>query len=276
MNPVALITGATDGIGRATAIELARMKYTVHILGRNTAKGEETLNNLKEIYPDGAHEFFFCDLSTTDAVHTFLDGYTQLYQRLDVLVLNAGIFPAKTTLSADGLDLSFSVGYVSRYLFSIRLNKLLTASTPGKVIHVCGSVIGNIQYEKLKKPTYNKIKSVWQTSVGSAFLTYHWKSLTHTNVTHTHWNPGIVNTQTVQSQSFIVRFLSGLMGMIEPNVAGQLLAQHIQQSTTETTYGHFYSNGQPKSPPKQMTDRKKLQDLLTFSESFTQFIISPD
>ena len=125
MANLALITGATAGIGRATAMNMARLGYDIHILGSNKKRGKETLQCLKEINSAGKHCFFPVDLSQLETVNNFLDEYLRHYEALDVLVLNAGIFPRQKTRSQDGIDLSFSVGYISRYLFSIRLNPLL-------------------------------------------------------------------------------------------------------------------------------------------------------
>lgn len=264
----ALITGASDGIGRETAIELAKIGYSIHVLGINKERGIELLKILNRQLSDGEHELFIVDLSEMKQVNKFLNYYTNRYKSLDILVLNAGIFPKKKTLSKDGIDLSFSVGYVSRYLFSIKLNTLLEKSNIGKVIHISGSVVGKIHYSKLNKPTYNKMTSVWQNSVGSALIVNNWKKITQSSVAHMHWNPGIVNTQTVKSQSKTVQILSKLMGMIEPNKAGKMLAQNIEQYKANEVNGKFFLKGTMKTKNIKHNSQK-LKDLLKFSISFT-------
>lgn len=266
--PTALITGSTDGIGKATALSLAKLGYSVHILGRNQERGEEVLSSLKQINKEGSHQFFVCDLSTTANVNSFLDQYIKTQSSLDVLVLNAGVFPKKVKLSDDGIDLSFSVGYISRYLFSVRLNPLLSKSSIAKVLHVNGSVIGTIKLDQLKAPQYGKMTSVWQNSVADALLCYHWKTISETKVQHTHWNPGIVNTQTVKKQSSIIQFLSKLAGMIEPQEAGDQIAAHIHTNQSDSD-SSFWVKGKAVKAKAKIVNGEALEDLLSFSKEFT-------
>ncbi|BDD06748.1 SDR family NAD(P)-dependent oxidoreductase [Aureibacter tunicatorum] len=270
MEKTALITGATDGIGKATAIALAKKDYTIHVLGIDKKRGEETLSTLNELNPNGKHKLFITDLSDLKQIDTFIHEYTQQYQSLDVLLLNAGIFQNKPTLSKSGIDLAFAIGYVSRYIFSVKLNPLLAKSRIGKVIHVNGSVVGEIKFNQLTNPKYNSMTSVWQNSVGSALLAYHWQSISSSKVAHMHWNPSIVNTQTVKSQSSIVRFLSKLAGMIEPEKAGQMLADNIDQTPRSESTGAFYVKGKKKKAKKSIANgTARLKELLQFSKKFT-------
>lgn len=269
MNYTVLITGSTEGIGAATAIEFAKRHYSVHILGRNKTKGEKVLEQLQSYNPEGNHLFFSADLSVKADVKRFLDNYLKEQSSLDILILNAGIHPKSNTLSRDGIDITFSIGYISRYMFAVRLNKLLSASKLGKVIHINGSVIGKIHFDELSNPRYNKMISVWQNSIGSALLVSNWKTFTNTNVEHIHWNPGIVNTQTVKSQSKVVQLLSKALGMVEANKAGECIASFVTENSEKNIGGNFYSKGKLKKKPKLHSDKALFKKLIEYSESFT-------
>ncbi|KXX67677.1 SDR family NAD(P)-dependent oxidoreductase [Flammeovirga sp. SJP92] len=272
MQKTALITGATDGIGKATAILLAQHGYIIHVLGTNSNKGEVVLKELRNISGEKEHQLFICDLSSIKAVNQFLDQYLLQFPSLDVLILNAGIQPKEALLSIDGIDKSFTTGYISRYLFSVRLNPLLQKSPIKKVIHINGSIIGKIKYQQLDNPQYSMITKVWQNSIGSALLVYNWKMISHTDVSHFHWNPGIVNTQTVQKEGLIVRLLSKLMGMISPKEAGQQIVNLI---LSDHTMHQFYVKGKGKSVNSKIKKGDVLLDeLLQYSQSFTGIKIS--
>jgi NAD(P)-dependent dehydrogenase (short-subunit alcohol dehydrogenase family) len=274
MNKSILITGGTDGIGAATASEFAKQNYSVHILGSSNAKGEHMLEQLQQCNPNGKHLFYAVDLSTKDGVNNFITSYLKEHKTLDVLVLNAGVHPQKISLSKDNIDLTFSIGYISRYLLALRLNKLLAASPIGKVLHVNGSVIGKIHFKQLSQPKYNKMISVWQNSVGSALLCCHWHSFSNTKVDHIHWNPGIVNTNTVKSQSKIVQLLSKALGMIEAEQAGEAITKVIISNENKSIGASFFVKGKKKKKPKIHADKSLFDELINFSEEFTRVKIN--
>ena len=114
MNITIMITGGTDGIGRATALELASRGASVQNLGTNPERAETTLAKLRDINPQGEDKFFGEDISTVAAPKKLLDWIQSAHDNLDVLILSAGVFPPKGTLSEDGIDLAFAVGYMSR------------------------------------------------------------------------------------------------------------------------------------------------------------------
>lgn len=261
---IALVTGGTGGIGKATALALAKQQVSVHFLGRNSVKGEQVLQELNATNTSGDHRFYECDLSSTHTVHQFLIQYVKNNNSLDYLVLNAGIFPNQSSLSVDGIDLSFSIGFVSRYLFSKHLDKLLNQLPSGKVLHVCGSMIGKLDYSYLKKPSKIKIKSVWQTSLGCGFMTYHWQKVQKSKTIHIHWNPGVVNTQTVKGQSKFIQILSGFAGMIEPEQAGSQIADTLLSIEVKSNFGLFFSKGKPTKPPKKLDDLVEFNNLQVF------------
>jgi NAD(P)-dependent dehydrogenase (short-subunit alcohol dehydrogenase family) len=266
MNKVALISGATDGIGKATALNLAGRGYIIHALGRDHLKGEALLQEVRNLHSEGKHQLFLFDLSSMRQVKQFLNEYVQHYSQLDVLVLNAGIYPKKHSLSEDGIDLSFSIGYISRYLFLIKLKALLLQSKIAKVIHVNGSPLGKIHYSSLQNPDYSKITSVWQNSLGSALLVQFWQNTDKSPIQQIHWNPGIVHTQTVKSQSRVVQFLSKMMGMEEADKAAEKIADVLDSDQTN----RFFFKGKAKESNSKIRKGKYLfEELMNFSEEFT-------
>ena len=120
MGRTAMVTGATDGIGRATAIELAKREFTVHLLGRNEERGQETLGQLEQISPARPHKLYLYDLGSMRENRRFLEEYTKCHSRLALLILNANARKRKTTVTADRVEGHLCCGllikvYVCRY-----------------------------------------------------------------------------------------------------------------------------------------------------------------
>ncbi|WP_242908560.1 SDR family NAD(P)-dependent oxidoreductase [Actinomadura terrae] len=129
-----LITGATDGLGRALAAELAAEGATVLVHGRDDQRGKDTLEEI-----GGRASWYRADLSSLAEVRTLAEAVRADHPRLDVLVNNAGIGFASEDgrqESADGHELRFAVNYLSGYLLTRLLLPTLLASAPARIVNV--------------------------------------------------------------------------------------------------------------------------------------------
>ncbi len=130
-----LITGATDGLGRATAHELASGGATVLVHGRSRDRGEETLAELRAAGARSAY-LHVADLSSLAEVRRLAAEVEKTHERLDVLVNNGGIIVDERELSHDGYELTFAVNYLSHFLLSELLLPLLRRSAPARIVNV--------------------------------------------------------------------------------------------------------------------------------------------
>ncbi|MGI5418492.1 SDR family NAD(P)-dependent oxidoreductase [Actinomadura luteofluorescens] len=127
-----LITGATDGLGRALAAELAAEGATVLVHGRDDRRGEATLQEI-----GGKASWYRADLSSLAETRALADAVRADHPRLDVLVNNAGIGTGGPRQeSADGHELTFQVNYLSGYLLTRLLLPTLIASAPARIVNV--------------------------------------------------------------------------------------------------------------------------------------------
>ncbi|MEU3525810.1 SDR family NAD(P)-dependent oxidoreductase [Streptomyces sp. NPDC038707] len=141
MSPVSgqtiLITGATDGLGRALAHELAAQGATLILHGRNPRKGEELLAELRAKTGAGRFSYELADFSSLEDIGKLADRVLADHDRLDVLVNNAGIgVELERQVSQDGLELTFQVDYLAGYVLSCRLAPLLVRSAPARIVNV--------------------------------------------------------------------------------------------------------------------------------------------
>jgi NAD(P)-dependent dehydrogenase (short-subunit alcohol dehydrogenase family) len=145
--PVVLVTGSTDGLGREVARRLAADGAHVIVHGRNRDRGEALV---AEIAGDGGSaRFLAADLASLDEVRRLAETVSAEYDRLDLLVNNAGIWlrDGERRLSADGHELSFAVNYLSGYLLTRMLLPLLRQSAPARIVNVASAAQTPIDFD---------------------------------------------------------------------------------------------------------------------------------
>ncbi|GGL86009.1 3-oxoacyl-ACP reductase [Streptomyces fumigatiscleroticus] len=152
MSPVSeqtiLITGATDGLGRAVAHELAAQGATLILHGRSPRKGQELLDELRSATGADRFHYELADFSSLEDIGKLADRVLATYDRLDVLVNNAGIgVELARQESQDGLELTFQVDYLAAYVLSCRLAPLLVRSAPARIVNVSSAGQAPINFD---------------------------------------------------------------------------------------------------------------------------------
>jgi NAD(P)-dependent dehydrogenase (short-subunit alcohol dehydrogenase family) len=142
-----LVTGATDGLGRRVARELAAKGTTVLLHGRSPERLEATLEELRGQTSSQKVSSYVADLSSLAAVRDLADRILSEYDRLDVLVNNAGIIAGERKESEDGYELTFAVNYLSHFLLTSLLLPLLKGSAPARVVNVASAGQSPIDFD---------------------------------------------------------------------------------------------------------------------------------
>jgi NAD(P)-dependent dehydrogenase (short-subunit alcohol dehydrogenase family) len=148
-----LITGATSGLGRELARSLAQQGATLLLHGRDSKRGLQTLQEIKEAAGNGQIQFVRANLSSLREVDDLARQVISGVNRLDVLVNNAGVGfgkdPSNRELSEDGYELRFAVNYLAPYLLTERLISLLKASAPARIVNVASVGQAPLLFENL-------------------------------------------------------------------------------------------------------------------------------
>jgi len=135
---IVLITGGTGGIGKQTALALARMGATVIITGRNLASGQAAAEEIRQASGNPQVQVLAADLSTRRGVNALVSQYRATHQRLDVLINNAGLAESQRRLTEDGIEADFAVNVVAPFLLTRELMPCLQASPAARVVTVTG------------------------------------------------------------------------------------------------------------------------------------------
>jgi NAD(P)-dependent dehydrogenase (short-subunit alcohol dehydrogenase family) len=134
-----LITGATEGVGKATAMELARRRFTVVMAVRDAAKAEAVKREIAASTGNTDVDFIVADLASLKQVRRLADTFRQHYPSLDVLINNAGAVIPRRFVTEDGYEMTFQVNYLSHFLLTQLLLNEIRKSDQGRVINLGSS-----------------------------------------------------------------------------------------------------------------------------------------
>ncbi|WNJ20510.1 SDR family NAD(P)-dependent oxidoreductase [Pontibacter sp. G13] len=132
---IVAVTGTTSGTGYVCARELARKGATVILLNRQSQRATESAQNLQQEVPNGVFDAITCDLQDFASVQTAIDTIKSKYDKLDVLVNNAGVMALKDQATKDGYDVQIQTNVLSHFLLTKGLFPLLMASGQGRVVN---------------------------------------------------------------------------------------------------------------------------------------------
>src|SRR5690349_8084237 len=148
---VIVITGATSGIGLEASAALAGMGGRVVMVGRDPGKTAETVDEVRRRSGNSTVESLRCDVSSQMQVRALAAAVLAKYDRIDVLINNAGTVFAKRTLTEDNLEATFAVNYLSAFLLTNLLLDRLKNSAPARVVNVAsnGHYGGTLDFDDL-------------------------------------------------------------------------------------------------------------------------------
>jgi len=202
-NNVILITGSTDGIGRQAALELAATGATIVVHGRDHDRGRKTVDEIRTATGNQNVELVIADLSSLRQVREMAGKILRSYNRLDVLVNNAGVFMKTRQLSADGFELTFAVNHLAPFLLTNLLLVLLRKSSAARVITVSSvaHMRGTVDFENLQgEKAFGGYNAYARSKLANVLFTYELaRRLEGTTVTANCLHPGVIATKLLRT-----------------------------------------------------------------------------
>ncbi len=202
-NQTILITGSTDGIGKQTALDIARAGASVIIHGRNHERVKATATEIRQAAPRAVVDSVTADLSTLASVRNMAHLIRERFPRLTVLVHNAGVYMTERMLTPDGFETMFAVNHLAPFYLTHLLQDLLIASAPARVVVVSSVAhtrarldFGNLQGEKRFDPYDTYALSKLANVLFSNELALRLRS---NNVTSNCLHPGVVATKLLRA-----------------------------------------------------------------------------
>lgn len=211
---ICLITGANRGIGRATALGLARMGAEIVMVSRDRRRGELAQAQIRAESGNPAVELLVADLSSQTSIRQLAADFKSRYQNLHVLLNNAGVIKKERTLTEDGLEMTFAVNHLAPFLLTHLLLDTLKNSAPARIINVSSMVHkwGEIDFEDLQgEGQYDMDRAYNQSKLANILFTYELaRRLEGTGVTVNSLEPGMTVTDFGREYTGFKAFMSKL------------------------------------------------------------------
>ena len=258
-----LVTGATDGLGKRVAQELAAKGTTVLVHGRSPERLEATLEELRGRTGSQKVGSYLADLSSLAAVRDLAERILSDYDRLDVLVNNAGIIVQERKESEDGYELTFAVNYLSHFLLTNLLLPLLKDSAPARVVDVASAGQSPIDFDDpMLERGYEAMKAYSQSKLAQITFTFELaERLSGTGVSVNALHPAsLMDTKMVQDT------FGYAMSTVEEGT--EAVVRLAISPDIEGVTGRYFDGTREARADRQAYDKEARQRLWELSEEF--------
>jgi NAD(P)-dependent dehydrogenase (short-subunit alcohol dehydrogenase family) len=204
-----LITGATDGIGKETALALAEMGARVIVVGRNPEKCARITEQINQRFGQGRAEYLVADLSSQAQIKRLAAEFKKRYARLDVLVNNAGAYILNHQLTVDGIEMTFALNHLNYFLLTNLLLEVIQNSAPARIVNVSSAahLNGKLDFDNLRgRRFYNSWEAYSNSKLANVYFTYELaRRLDGSRVTVNALHPGFVASNFGKHDSGLLR-----------------------------------------------------------------------
>lgn len=169
-----LITGATSGIGLATAKLLAHPEHRLVLMCRNLEKGQHIKKQILTTQKEACIELMICDLSSQKSIRQMATQFYQNFEQLDVLINNAGVYQTSRFLTEDGFEMTFAVNHLAPFLLTHLLLPALNQSPKGRIITVSSGLhkAGKIWFDDLQlEKSFSGMRAYSQSKLANILFT---------------------------------------------------------------------------------------------------------
>ncbi len=242
-----IVTGANSGIGRQVAKNLAKMGAEVILACRSMERGGQALRELQSEDTNAKFVLMQLDQSSQQSVSEFAEVFCERFPRLDVLINNAGIYPAKRELSVDGIETTWATNVMGYFQLSLALQDRLKASSPSRLLFVASTLAGGLDMKDLQweRRRFGGIKAYKQSKQANRMLAWVFaERLRATGVTVNVIHPGGVRTGIGGTQKGLWGALVRLSFLTQKSVLkGADTATWLASAPElETTTGGFWAD----------------------------------
>ena len=268
-----LITGATDGIGKETAIGMAKNGYNLILIGRNEEKGKKVSDEIRKIADSIDIDFFTADLILMKEFSRVADEVCQKYDRIDVLINNVGAYFAFRDVTEEGFERTFALNHLGYFLMTKKLLPLVEKSDYKRIVNVSSSAHYGVSFEfdNLNgEKKYRGFRAYQKSKLANVMFTYELaKKVKDSGITANCLHPGFVASKFGNNNNFLWR---GIIGFAKALTAinvkkGAKNSIHLACSEdVKDISGRFFSNCEVKKGSGKAKNEEHNQRLCEISE----------
>ncbi len=240
---ICCITGGTSGIGKETALELARMGATIILPARNLELAASVKKEIIDKTGNVNIDIMPCDLVSFDSIRSFAKTFLAKYDRLHILVNNAGIMETTRQISRDSIERTFAVNHLAPFLLTNLLLETIKQSAPARIVNVSsdGYKSGTINFDDIEwKQQYSGFRVYAQSKLANILFTQKLSSmLIGTGVTVNALHPGMTATNFLNLLPPFVRPLAKMF-MLTPAQGAETTVYLASSPEAAMTTGKYF------------------------------------
>lgn len=270
---VCLVTGSNSGIGKETALGLARLGATVVMVCRDQSKGEAAQAEIKQKSGNPSVDLLIADLSSQQSIRHLAQVVIARYPQVHILVNNAGMSPSHRAVTIDGIEKTLAVNHLAPFLLTNLLLDHVKASAPARIVTVASAAQNAIDFDDLQN---EKRYSVWevygQSKLANILFTYELaRRLEGTGVTANCLHPGVVSTNLARDLNPLFRVMARLFFTSAEKGAHNSI--YVASSPeVEGKSGKYFVKQREARSSAASYDTASAQRLWRISEQLTQLV----
>ena len=272
---IVFVTGATSGIGAVTARRLAALGATLVMVGRDREKSDRVANDIRQRTGNSKVIYLVGDLSSQKDLRRLVDEFKNHFDRLDVLVNNAGAVFLSRHESVDGIEMTLALNHLNYFLLTNLLMDRLIASAPARIVNVSSAAHNGarLNFDDLEnKKGYNGMRAYGQSKLANLLFTYELaRRLEGKGVTVNALHPGFVASNFAKNNLGILKPLMSLIqfAAISPEEGAQTSFYLATSPGVEGVSGKYFINQKAVSSSPASYDEAAARRLWETSEQMT-------
>ncbi len=271
---VAVVTGATSGIGRFIALGLARAGFRLVLPARSEARGEEARAWIAARLPTAEIDLVTADLASLPSTWAAARTISARHPEIALLVNNAGVFRSRRERTAEGHDLVLTVNHLAPHLLMRELRPALLAGAPSRIVTVGSSTSDRARIDPANlglERGWTMVSAYSSSKLAVMMSTFETaRLLTGTGVTANVVHPGTVATSLIRSGGVIGLAWRMMRPFLSTEEQGADTPLHVAMSPdTARITGRYFKNCRPVPPNKRALDPSLVREVWAATERLT-------